>query len=896
MMVKPGSHLGQYEIVEPIGAGGMGEVWRARDTHLDRDVAIKVLPASMTRDPERIVRFEREAKLLGSLNHGNIAVIHGFDNTDDIHYLVMEFVEGETLSARLEQGPLTVEEALPVARQMAEALEAAHDKGVIHRDLKPGNVMLRPDRSVKVLDFGLAKGTGSEVGGILDESSRTITAEHTAPGIILGTAAYMSPEQARGRPLDKRTDIWSFGLILFECLTGERLFKGDSAAESMGAIMHKEPDWSLLPPETPPTIQLLLRRCLTKDRKRRLHDIADARLEIDEAISDPTSSSLGLAAVAMADQARERPPRWRVASGLAAAFVLGAVIMGALAMIRQAPDDQKNLRRFEFASDLKPRRAEISPDGSTVAFASGDSVYVRELDAVGTRLLWTPGDGGAVWSLFWSPDSRLLGVQTDDKIWRIAIANGQATRIASSPELFNNLTWSDDGFLVGSNLKDGSLIRIPDRGGAVETLVEPKETEIHFHGGAALPGGRGYLIVPHVRDGEAQVLTLLTADGVRRDLFEADEEMNGPAYSPTGHILFTLGLPPKGIWALPFSLDDLSVTGEPFLVLPDQDEFSVSDTGDLVYTKPNRNGGNGFDLVWVDRSGAVQGKVGPAIYGAGELSISQDGQRVAVSAEGLNEGRGDSKPDIWVVDLGRGLATRLATEEGYQSQPIWSPDDRRIAYVNLRALDDVDVSARASDGSGAGEVLFDDSYFFSMNDDWSTAALMVGSLMENTWISTQQIGDPSSRREFQSGAEWDTFPVLRPGGHLIAYMSGAIITNEMRLFLRRFPAGEGRWQVSRNFVIPGARWNRAGDRLYFVETDRSSETMMEVAVTIDDDRIELGAATPLFSMTDNRYHGFDIAPDGDRFLILRRHPKSEESQAAEGIVIVQNWFEEFRQE
>lgn len=894
MNLQPGQKLGSYEIVSQIGSGGMGEVWRARDTKLDRDVAIKVLPPSMTQDSERIARFEREAKLLASLNHGNIAVIHGFDNTDDFHYLVMEFVEGETLSARLKHGPLPVEAALPLARQIAEALEAAHDSGVIHRDLKPANVMLRPDRSVKVLDFGLAKEVGDAATGTPEPTSHTITLDHTTPGIVLGTAAYMSPEQARGRPLDKRTDIWSFGLILFECLTGERLFKGESAAESMSAIMHKNPDWSLLPPGTPPTIQLLLRRCLTKDRKRRLHDIADARVEIDEAISDPTSSSLGLAATAVAVK-KTGNSKGMGMLGIAVAFVLGAVIAGAALVSRQAPDEPKNLRRFEIAGDFKPERAAISPDGSILAFESRDSVFVRELDLIESRFLWAPDNDKDVWSLFWSPDGTRLGVHCEDSIWRIAITSGQATRFTTSDVLLNNLMWSDDGYIVGSNMKDGSIIRLPDRGGAMETVVKTKEEEIHFHGGSPLPGGRGFLIVPHVRSGGANVLTLLNSDGERRALYEANEELNSPIYSSTGHILFSLGLPAKGIWAVPFSLDDLAVIGEPFLVLPEQDEFSISNVGDLVYTKPNRFGGNGYDLVWVNRSGEVQAQVGPPLFGAQDLRISHDGSRVALAALGLDENGGDSQQDLWVVDLQRELATRLAAEESHQGSPLWSPDDRRIAYLNFRALDDVNVFVRASDGSGARELLVEDVFSFSMNDDWSVGALMTGAILEKTWISTQRIGDANSRQEFQRGNDWDFSPALRPGGRLIAYMSGILISNEMRLFLRRFPEGEGRWQVSRNFVTEDCRWSRSGDRLYYVEKDGSQETMMEVSVSFEGDRLELGESQPLFSMTDNRYRGFDVAPDGERFLMLQSHPKSEEGPAEEGIVIIQNWFEEFRQ-
>ncbi len=296
MTLSTGAQLGPYEILSPLGAGGMGEVYLARDGKLDRQVAIKVLPEVLTRDKERVARFEREAKLLASLNHPNIASVYGFDESGGTRFLVLEYVDGETLGSHLNKGPVAVEDALEIVKQIAEALEAAHGQGVIHRDLKPANVMIRLDGTVKVLDFGLAKAMSEEPSGAADANSPTITANYTRPGVVLGTAAYMSPEQARGRALDKRTDIWSLGIIMFECFTGQRLFQGETANDSMGAIMHKDPDWSLLPPNTPPTIQLLLRRLLTKDRKRRLHDVADARIELENSLVDPTSTSLGLAA------------------------------------------------------------------------------------------------------------------------------------------------------------------------------------------------------------------------------------------------------------------------------------------------------------------------------------------------------------------------------------------------------------------------------------------------------------------------------------------------------------------------------------------------------------------------------------------------------------------------
>jgi len=890
MSLSEGQRLGPYELLAPIGAGGMGEVWRARDANLGREVAVKVLPPALAQDQERIARFQREAKLLASLDHPNIAVIHGFDHVDGIHFLAMELVEGETLAERLKRGGPALEDTLDIARQVAEALEAAHDKGVIHRDLKPGNVMLRPDGSVKVLDFGLAKEMPSLPPGGPDARSPTITVDFTTPGVVLGTAAYMSPEQARGRPLDKRTDIWSFGVILFECLTGDRLFGGDTAVDSMGAIMHKEPEWSRLPPGTPPTIQLLLRRCLTKARKRRLHDIADARVEIEEAIDDPSSSALGLASVAVADKARAGSRRIGLPAVIAA-FVLGAAIVAGVAISLRPAPEPKTLRRFEFAQDIKPRQATISPDGKIIAYQHDGAVYLRELDAIEARLLWKPEKGDRISELFWSPDSLWLGIQAGSEFWRVSITGSQAFEVADQPMTIGP-AWSDDGYFYLCNFKDGSLQRIPARGGAVETILEKTEAEVHFHPGSPLPGGRGVMFLPHLTDSERSVLSLLTPDGERRVLFEDDQLIGKPHYSSTGHILYFKDKP-RGVWALPFSLSDLSVTGEPFLVLADQRNVSVSDAGDLVYSKGDGMSTRGSRLVWVDRSGEVQREVGPVLFQARGVALSHDGRRAAVSTIGPDEDATETEEDIWIVDLQRELATRLAAEEDQQGDPEWSPDDRRIAYMTFRGLDDVLIQVRSTDGSGDAETLVDDAYAASMNDDWSTVAIMTGSIANDTWIATQQIGDDASRREFQNGDAYDVEPVLRPGGGLIAYISGNIMAGEAFLFLRPFPEGEGRWQLSTKSA-EGVRWNRAGDRLYFVEGDGEDRILMEVAVTVDGSSIELGDATPLFAMEENRFAGFDLSPDGRSFLMLQKLPEPESGAGDEGIVVVQNWFEDFR--
>ncbi len=475
MSLKIGIQLGTYKIVGPLGAGGMGEVYRATDTTLDREVALKLLPDMMARDPELVARFEREAKLLASLNHPQIAAIYGFEQAEGKRFLVLEIVEGPTLAERIAAGPLMVEESLDIARQMAEALEAAHDKGIIHRDLKPANVKITPEGQVKVLDFGLAKALAEEDSDteMNPGASPTITQDFTRPGVILGTAAYMSPEQARGRPVDKRSDIWSFGCVLYECLTGESMFRGETVTDSIGAILHKQPDWERLPAHTPPTVQLLLRRCLAKDRKQRLRDIGDVRIELEAAIADPTSSSLGLARTALAEATR--PPRWSAWGRLlpwalvlaSAALAVSLAAPWRTARTTPRPPMHLNVEVSPTVPLASPTnldvgaQAVISPDGTRLVFVAGSGedtrLYLRSLDQTDATPL--SGSEGAVHPFF-SPDSRWVGFFTENSLKKVSVSGGASLTLCSVRSPNRGGSWTDDGHIVFANLTTG-LMRVP---------------------------------------------------------------------------------------------------------------------------------------------------------------------------------------------------------------------------------------------------------------------------------------------------------------------------------------------------------------------------------------------------------------------------------------------------
>ncbi len=454
MSLEVGTQLGMYTVVGPLGAGGMGEVYRATDATLDREVALKVLPDVVAGDPERVARFEREAKLLASLNHPQIAAIYGFEEAEEKRFLVLELVEGATLAERIAAGPLMVEESLDIARQITEALEAAHEKGIIHRDLKPANIKITPAGQVKVLDFGLAKALAEKDPDteMSSGTSPTITQVYTKPGVILGTAAYMSPEQARGRPVDKRSDIFSFGCLLYEMLTGDNLFAGETVTDSLGAVLHKEPDGDLLPPTTPPTVHLLLRRCLAKDRKQRLHDIADARLELETAIADPTSAALRLAGGALAE-AQYRPRR-RAATLTALIVAVVALTAFVTQMLQPEPPPPPVQR----VSVVLPQREnaldyyflfDVSADGSLLVYrAAGEEgsyqLYVRPLDQPSSRPL--PGTQGAYVPVF-SPDAQWIAYSDVGVLKKISIHGGPPTTLCDAL-LVGGMTWTSDGYIV----------------------------------------------------------------------------------------------------------------------------------------------------------------------------------------------------------------------------------------------------------------------------------------------------------------------------------------------------------------------------------------------------------------------------------------------------------------
>ena len=673
-----GSRLAHYEITALIGKGGMGEVYRARDTKLDREVALKVLPSEFSEDHERVARFQREAVTLAKLQHPNIATIYGFEEDADRRFLVMELVEGEDLAERLGRGPIPVEEAIFLAAQITEGIEAAHALGIVHRDLKPANIKVSSGGDVKILDFGLARAFAGEIddaGGSDLAHSPTITAAMTRPGIILGTAAYMSPEQARGKTVDKLADIWSFGVVFFEMLTSKRLFDGETVSDSIGAILHRDPDLSLLP-AVPPQVHTLLRRCLARDKRKRLRDIGDARLELEDART-------------LRPDVEKGPGSWpRRAPWLAAAVLAAAVVVLGWIALFHGPELAHHLATLglprDEAIDLGTHNAwprlQYAPDGTQVVYLGGEDfqLFRRDVDSFDS----TPIPGTEQTSLFtFSPDGLWVAFTAESKLWKVALSGGAPVEICETGG-GPGLAWGN-GQLYFSQTNGGGLWSVPDSGGEprrISTLDDGREETSH-RWPCVLPDGRHLLITiktARIETFDDALIGLLSLETGAVEVIVQGGMY--PRYVDTGHILYGRD---SQLFAVPFDLESLSVRGTPKRVLEAIDtvdvngcaQYSLSDNGDLAYLSAGEDQAE-LELVWLHLSGKTsRADIGTAY--ALQLSLRPDGKQVAALVPAAND-------KIFIYDFTRKTMTRLTNSPGNDSFPRWSPDGTQLLYQNDR--------------------------------------------------------------------------------------------------------------------------------------------------------------------------------------------------------------------
>ncbi len=920
--VLTGRRIGAYHVHGLLGAGGMGEVYRARDTTLEREVAIKILPRHFTSAPERLARFEREARMLASLNHPHIGAIYGVEAWAGGRALVLELVEGPTLADRLSTGPISLAESLGIARQIADALEAAHAKGIVHRDLKPANIKITPDGIVKVLDFGLAKVAERDGAGALSQTP-TVTVGGTREGVIVGTAAYMSPEQARGLAVDTRTDIWAFGCVLYEMLAGARAFDGKDVTDTLAALLKSEPDWSRLAPATPPSINRLLKRCLVKDVKRRLQHIGDARLELEDAESRD-------AAAAFAASPRRLPSIWSV-TALVASLVIGAMGMTWL----RAPDGRSDqppaevIRTFvsvapadqlgatptdQGAGEGRPGRTAMvfSPDGRSLVFSAirgnQQQLYLRRL----TQLEATPiGGTENAHSPFFSPDGQWLGFWSagpgsgTDSLFKVAFPQGGPTaKICDAPPIFG-ASWGADDTVVFAQ-RTGGLWRVPAAGGNAEplTTLDTTHGEFSHRLPLVLPGSRAVLFtVTHelfARWDATAIAVQALATGERKILIEGGADAR---YVPTGHLVYMR----RGtLMAVPFNLQRLEVTGNPVAVAADvmqaanamaftidsgAGQFSVSASGTLVYLPGGVLPAPERSLHWVDRTGAER-PVGVPSRPYTAVRLSPDGQRFIFGT--LVGTLPTDDRNLWISDILRGGVTRLTDGRSEVQISSWAPDGKRIAFGSMKG-NRTDIVVKPVDGTGPIERLTtrdSPAFVHAWTPDGSTLAFIEQTVEtgNDIWVlplSGDREPHPILRTRFNEAQ-----PEFSPDGSWLAYTSDE--SGRQEVYVQPYPGPGNRQPISTD----GGRepvWSRNGRELFFMTLPQGNLTrMMAVPVTTGP---TLVAGTPhtLFEgpyVTQNIIRLYNVAPDGSRFLLIRRveRPPLKLTQ----MILVQHWFEELK--